>query len=100
MVWYRFQSPDKNRPVLILTRDSAIDFLGDVTVAPLTSTVRDIPTEVQLGPEDGVPRACAVNLDHLQTIPKARLGPFVARLSSSKLEDVARALTFALALPS
>jgi mRNA interferase MazF len=47
--WYRFPQPNKRRPVLILTRDSALEFLGDVTVAPITSTIRDIPTEAALG---------------------------------------------------
>ena len=57
--WYRFPRPDKNRPVVILTRDSAFEFLGEVTVAPITSTIRDIPTEVLLSKEDGMPRDCA-----------------------------------------
>ena len=69
--WYTFRPPDKRRPVLILTRDNAIDYLGGVTVAPLTTTIRSIPTEVVLTPaEDGVPQASAVNLDNIQTIQK------------------------------
>ena len=48
--WYRFPRTDKRRPVLVLTRDPAIEFLGEVTVAPITSTIRGIPTEVLLGP--------------------------------------------------
>ena len=57
--WYRFARPDKKRPVLILTRDSTLEFLGEVTVAPITSTVRQIPSEVILTAADGVPRDCA-----------------------------------------
>ncbi|OFV93042.1 MAG: PemK family transcriptional regulator [Acidobacteria bacterium RIFCSPLOWO2_12_FULL_65_11] len=94
--WYRFQRPDKQRPVLILTRGSALDFLGDVTVAPVTSTVRDIPSEVALTPADGVPRECAVNLDHLQTVPKARLGRVIATLPAPRMAEVRAALLFAL----
>lgn len=60
---YRFASPDKNRPVLILTRDSVLDYLGEVTIAPITSTIREIPSEVVLTEEDGMLRTCAVNLD-------------------------------------
>jgi len=60
--WYRFSRPDKRRPVLVLTRDSAVEFLGEVTVAPVTSTVRDIPSEVVLTSGDGMPRDCAINL--------------------------------------
>jgi mRNA interferase MazF len=68
--WYKFQQPDKKRPVVILTRDSALDFLGEVTIAPITSTVRDIPSEVLLTSGDGMARDCAVNLDHVQTVPR------------------------------
>ena len=60
---YRFQRADKDRPVLILTRESALGFLGEVTIAPITSTIRDIPSEVVLDEADGVPRQCAINLD-------------------------------------
>jgi len=94
--WYRFSAPDKRRPVVILTRDSALEFLGEVTVAPVTSTVRDIPSEVVLTPADGVPRACAVNLDHLQTVAKGRLGPLITRLGPGKMSEVGVALLFAL----
>ena len=59
--WYQFSPPDKKRPVVILTRDSALEFLGEVTVAPITTTIRDIPTEVLLTKADGMLRDCAVN---------------------------------------
>jgi mRNA interferase MazF len=96
--WYRFASPDKKRPVLILTRNSIIEHLGEVTVAPVTSIVRDIPSEVLLGDGDGMPRACAVNCDHLQTVAKARLGGLLTTLSRSRLDEVSRAISFALDL--
>jgi mRNA interferase MazF len=96
--WYRFDAPNKRRPVLVLTRDSAIQFLHDVTVAPITSTIRDIPTEVALDESNGMPRACAVNLDHVQTVPKDRVGATVTTLDRSTMRDVARALAFALDL--
>jgi mRNA interferase MazF len=94
--WYKFQRPDKNRPVVILTRDSAIDFLGEVTVAPITSTVRDIPTEVLLTKEDGMVKDCAVNLDHIQTVSKKKIGSLIATLSSTKISELRSALLFAL----
>lgn len=94
--WYRFARPDKRRPVLVLTRDSAIEFLHEVTVAPITSTIRDIPSEVVLTAADGVPRACAINLDHLQTVPGARIGGLIATLSSSRMAEVRSAALFAL----
>ena len=96
--WYRFARPDKRRPVLILTRDSVIPSLAEVTVAPLTTTIRDIPSEVVLSREDGPPRECAVNCDHLQTVPRSRLGGPIGSLSTDKMEQVAKAVRFALAL--
>lgn len=94
--WYRFASPDKRRPVLILTRDSVLEYLGEVTIAPITSTIRDVPSEVLLGPEDGLPRACAVNLDHVQTLARSRIGAIVATLPAGRLLEVRAALSFAL----
>jgi mRNA interferase MazF len=94
--WYRFRAPDKKRPVLVLTRNSALDFLDEVTIAPITSTVREIPTEVVLGVEDGMKQECAVNLDHLQTVPRRRLGALITLLPDSALEEVRQALLFAL----
>ena len=70
--WYVFSKPDKRRPVLILTRDSALEFLGEVTVAPITTTIRDIPSEVLLTKADGMPKDCAVNFDHLQTASRGK----------------------------
>lgn len=97
--WYRFSKPDKKRPVLILTRDSALEFLGEVSVAPITSTVRDIPSEVALTRADGLPRDCAINLDHVQTVSTSRIGPVIATLPSSRMAEVRSALLFALGFP-
>lgn len=94
--WYRFTRPDKRRPVLILTRDSALEFLSDLTVAPVTSTIRDIPSEVVLTPADGVPHACAVNLDHVQTVPRSRIGGVITTLSATRMVEVRSAIGFAL----
>jgi mRNA interferase MazF len=94
--WYRFASPDKKRPVLILTRSSILDYLGEVTIAPITTTVRDIPSEVLLTEEDGMPRTSAVNLDHLQTVPKEKIGGLVTTLSTDRMDEIRSALLFAL----
>jgi mRNA interferase MazF len=96
--WYEFQPPDKRRPVLILTRDSIIPFLNEVTIAPITSTIRGIPSEVDLSTADGMPTECAINLDHLQTVPKSKIGKRITTLSVEKLSEVAPALCFALGL--
>ena len=98
--WYTFTAPDKKRPVLILTRDSAIPVLNSVTVAPLTSTIRSIPTEVVLTEEDGLPTTCAVNFDNLQTIPKRNIGDRITRLSSMRMKQAEAATTFALGFES
>jgi mRNA interferase MazF len=94
--WYNFASPDKKRPVLILTRDSVRSYLGEVTVAPITSTGRDIPSEVALSQDDGMPRDCAVNCDHLQTVAKGKIGARITSLSATNLAAVGRAVRFAL----
>jgi mRNA interferase MazF len=98
--WYTFKAPDKRRPVLILTRDSAISYLNALTVAPITTTVRDIPSEVFLTPEDGLLENCAANMDNIQTVPRNKLGPLIAYLSPARLEEVNRAIAFALGLDS
>jgi mRNA interferase MazF len=94
--WYKFSPPDKNRPFVILTRDSALEFLGEVTIAPITSTIRDIPSEVLLTREDGMPRECAVNLDHIQTVSKNKIGPLITTLSQEKVSEIRSSLMFAL----
>jgi len=98
--WYTFDPPDKRRPVLILTRNSAIRFLNALTVAPITTTVRDIPSEVLLSHEDGLPTDCAVNLDYIQTVPKVRLGALITAFPSAKMAEVQRAISFALGFDS
>ena len=94
--WYRFGRPDKQRPVVILTRASALEFLSEVTVAPVTTTIRDIPTEVVLTPDDGMPRTCAANLDHVRTVSRAKVGARIATLPAERMALIAVALRFAL----
>ena len=96
--WYKFKEPDKKRPVLILTRDSILEYLGEVTVVPITSTIRDIPSEVFLSKQDGIPRNCAVNCDHIQTVSRGKIGGLITMLSNEKLAAVRDAITFALNL--
>jgi mRNA interferase MazF len=96
--WYKFDPPDKRRPVVILTRDSVIEYLGEITVAPVTSKIRQIPTQVLLSEQDGMPRECAVNCDHVQTVAKGKIGPVLMTLSADKMEQVGEAIAFALDL--
>jgi mRNA interferase MazF len=96
--WYKFLAPDKQRPVLILTRDSVLAYLGEVTIAPITTTVRDIPSEVFLSMIDGMPRDCAVNCDHLQTVSKGKIGALITSLPRMQMLEVGLAIRFALGI--
>ncbi|MBW2412457.1 MAG: type II toxin-antitoxin system PemK/MazF family toxin [Deltaproteobacteria bacterium] len=96
--WYKFKAPDKKRPILILTRNSILEYLGEVTIAPITSTVRDIPSEVFLSKKDGMQRDCAINVDHIQTVSRGKIGALITRLPPEKLQKVCEAITFALDL--
>ena len=91
-----FAPPDKNRPVVVLTRDSAIGYLATVTVAPVTSTIRGVPSEVVLGAEDGMKAPCAVNLHNAVTISQERLGRRVAKLNRVRMTEICAALAFSL----
>jgi mRNA interferase MazF len=94
--WYKFSRTDKRRPVAILTRGSALEFLSEVTIAPVTSTIRDIPSEVVLTPSDGMSRPCAVNLDHIQTVSRAKIGGLITTLEKEKITEIRTSLLFAL----
>ena len=96
--WYNFKTPDKKRPVLVLTRDSAIAVLNSITIAPITSTIRSIPTELVRTEEDGLPHTCAANFDNLQTVPKVQIGDRITRLSRRRMQEAAAAVSFAFAL--
>ncbi len=93
---YPFAPPDKSRPVVVLTRDSALDYLSTVTVAPITSTIRGVPSEVLLDETDGMKSPCVVNLHNAVTVSQERLGKRVAQLSSLRLNEICAALRFSL----
>lgn len=93
---YNFALPDKKRPVVVLTRSSAIAYLSTVTVAPITSTIRGVPSEVLLSGEDGMKGPCAVNLHNTITVIQDRLGKRVAQLSSLRMDEICAALRFSL----
>lgn len=97
---YQFAPPDKNRPAVVLTRDSAIAYLPTVTVAPITSTIRGVPSEVVLSEEDGMKAPCAVNLHNAVTVAQQRLGRRAARLGSFRMSEICAALRFSLGCDS
>jgi len=91
-----FPPPDKQRPVLVLTRDSALGHLATVTVAPITSTIRGVPSEVVLDIDDGMKGRCAVNLHNAVTVAQSRLGRRVSILNAERMREVCAALRFSL----
>jgi len=98
--WYTFAAPDKRRPVLLLTREPMIGRLNEVTVASITSTIRNLDSEVRLSLADGMPRDCVINCDQIQTLPRHNIGDRITALSAVKLDDVERSLPFALGFRS
>ncbi len=93
---YNFDLPDKTRLVVVLTRDSAILYLSTVTVAPIRSTVRGVPSEVLLNEDDGMKSSCAVNLQNAITVSQHRLGRRVAQLSQRRMTEICSALYFSV----
>lgn len=87
---------DKRRPVVVLTRDPLGRYLHSVIVGPVTSTVRDLSTEVEVGPEDGVRLSSVVNLDNLQLVERRRLVRRVGRVRPTTLRQICDAVTIAV----
>ena len=88
--WADLPPPTGHRPVVLISRDEAYSYRELVTVAPVTRRIRGIPAEVPLGPEDGLPRSCAVNLDSMTTVPKGSLQRPITALRIDKLRAVNR----------
>jgi mRNA interferase MazF len=86
---------EKRRPALVLTRDEAIPAMQKVIVAFVTSRIRGIPTEICLGPEDGMPRECAVSFDNVRAVPKVLLGDPMTSLAGKRMHEVCKALAIA-----
>ena len=93
-----FDRPDKTRPVLVLTRSSIIAHLSTVTVAPITRTIRGVPTEVQISVEEGLRVPSVANFDAIQTVGANRLGRYIGSLPKRRKPEVRRALLFAFEL--
>ena len=97
-IWmHAFRKPDKRRPVVVLSRQDVISLLATVIVAPVTSTIHGVPSEVLVGIEDGLKQDSAVNLDHVQTVERASLHSYVGRLGRDKMRLVCDALAVATA---
>lgn len=96
--WAELPPPAGKRPVVLLSRNEAYAVRELITVAPVTTRIRQIPTEVPLGSDEGLPKRCVVNLDTITTIPKATLTERISTLPAAKIAEVERALRFALGL--
>ena len=95
-IWaYRFKAPDKRRPVLVLSRPEVIPLLHTVMVAPITSTMRGAPSEVELGTDEGLKHESAANLDHVQTVERSRLVTFIGTVGPVKMRRICQALAIA-----
>ena len=95
-IWlYEFKSPDKRRPVVVLSRQEVLQSLHTAIVAPVTSTIRGLRSEVPVGVEDGLKNDSAVSLDNVRTIEQSALRQFIATLSERKMAEVCHALAFA-----
>lgn len=95
-IWlHEFNAPDKRRPVVVLTRQEVLGLLHTVMVAPITSTVRGLDSEVHVGPADGLNVESVVNLDHVQSVRRSDLRRYVGHLDEGKMREVCRALAVA-----
>jgi mRNA interferase MazF len=92
--WYKFKEPNKQRPVLILTRSDLIPLLNAVSVAEISTTIRDNDSEVWLDESDGMPERRAANLANIQTVPKSKMGASIAQLSNERLGELRSAIEF------
>lgn len=86
----------KTRPVVLLTRDAVIDRLRSFLVAPCTTTIRNLPSEVTLGTDDGLPRPCVVNLDNVTLVDADAVGRLIATLGEDVMAQVCSALAVAV----
>ena len=97
--WASLPPPIGRRPVLLLTRTAAYEYLAKVVVAEVTSTVRGIPQEIALGRREGLERPSVANLDNVHVVPKARLGDVIGVLGGPRHREAKRALGYALDWP-
>lgn len=92
--WYKFKEPNKERPVLILTRTDLIPLLNTVTVAEITTSIRNNDAELWLDETDGMAQRCAVNFVNIQTLPKSKIGRIITHLPDDRWVDVREAVDF------
>ena len=96
--WFRFASPDKRRPVLVLGRDDLLPSLSLIPVIPLSTQIRGLPWEVRLDVAEGVPSPCVLKVEWVRTVERTALGPLLARFPAERWSEVRTSLLDVLAL--
>lgn len=97
--WADLPPPVGSRPVVILTRDAVLHSIGSVVVTLVTRTVRGLPTEMELGRQQGLPVRCVANLDNVLTVPRERLRRLMGACDTAKIRELNQAIKAALDIP-
>ncbi len=96
--WYRFESPNKRRPVLILGKDIVLRSSGDIPVIPISTQIRDLPWEVRLDPEDGLHTVSVLKPEWIRSVPVGDIGPWICSFPAHRWSDLRTALLTVLGL--
>lgn len=96
--WFRFDAPDKRRPVLLLGPSEILDGLSQIPVVPISTTARDLPWEVLLTPEDGVPSVSYLKPEWIRSVEKSLLGPRISKIRADRWPEITKAVLLALGL--
>jgi len=96
--WFRFEAPDKRRPVLVLGREDVLPSLAQIPVIPLSTQIRDLPWEVRLSTTEGLPGDCVLKPEWIKTVERTSLGPWIATFPKARWNEVAAALLDVLGL--
>ena len=96
--WFRFEAPDKRRPVLVLGRQDILPSLTQIPVIPLTTQIRDLPGEVRLSSDDGLPADCVLKPEWIKTVERSSLGPWISAFPDTRWNEVTAALLDVLGL--
>ena len=96
--WINFSPPKGRRPAIIVTRSVVLNSRASVTVIPVTRTIRNIPTEIELDEEDGLPQKCIANADDIMTINKNSIGNYICKLTDEKMLQVKESMIYAFDL--
>ena len=96
--WFRFNSPDKRRPVVVLGRDDLVPSLSQIPVIPISTQIRGLPWEVILSPDEGMPTNCVLKPEWIQSVERALLGARIASFPTQRWQEVRESLLLALGL--